>query len=82
MLCANCQDWTGVTVFRRACPNCGQRSEGDPYDVGSGPELACPGCEWCWGAIGQPLVPLPPTPVPWPGPSWRLDLGHVGPDVT
>ena len=42
-----------------ACPSCGTVAEREPYDMGSGPELACADCEWCWGADGQPLKPLP-----------------------
>jgi len=30
------------------------------YDVGSGPEVACGVCEWCWGAEGQDLRPITP----------------------
>jgi hypothetical protein len=41
------------------CPVCGQPVPNEPYDIGSGPELACPCCEWCWGVHGQPLLPLP-----------------------
>jgi hypothetical protein len=40
------------------CPNCGEVAERRTYDVGSGPELACVFCDWCWGADGQPLEPL------------------------
>ena len=32
-----------------------------PYDIGSGPEMSCPTCEWCWGADGQDLKPLDVT---------------------
>lgn len=49
------------------CINCGSTFRQEPYDVGSGPEVACPHCEWCFGAEGQPLKPLPTWPVPgWP----------------
>ena len=41
-----------------ACPNCGAVTARETYDIGSGPELACSSCEWCWGADGQPLEPL------------------------
>ena len=41
-----------------ACPTCGEVSERETYDIGSGPELSCASCEWCWGAEGQPLQPL------------------------
>lgn len=40
------------------CPSCGQVAERTTYDIGSGPELSCASCEWCWGAEGQPLTPL------------------------
>lgn len=40
------------------CPNCGKQVTMRPYDIGSGPEMSCPDCEWCWGADGQPLKPL------------------------
>lgn len=69
--CGNCHDWTaGPVILRRACPNCGNRADAAPYDIGDGPELSCPSCEWCWGAIGQRLTPIPPeitaNPAPWP----------------
>lgn len=44
-------------VAYRDCPCCGQRNEGEPYDIGSGPELSCSSCETCWGAEGQNLNP-------------------------
>jgi hypothetical protein len=47
-----------VTEYVRACPSCGARHDGDPYDIGDGPEFCCPTCDWCWGALGQPLTPL------------------------
>jgi hypothetical protein len=41
------------------CPTCGaDASHLEVYDIGSGPELSCPNCEWCWGAEGQPLQAL------------------------
>jgi hypothetical protein len=43
------------------CPFCKGHFHAEPYDIGSGPELACPHCEMCWGANGQPLKPLPPV---------------------
>lgn len=43
---------------RSACPNCGDEVNRETYDIGSGPELSCASCEWCWGALGQPLKPL------------------------
>ena len=41
-----------------ACPNCGLTARRETYDIGSGPELSCSNCEWCWGADGQNLRPL------------------------
>ena len=41
-----------------ACPTCGTVAERETYDIGSGPELSCASCEWCWGAEGQDLQPL------------------------
>jgi rubredoxin len=41
------------------CPSCGVTSNLEPYNIGSGPEYSCPNCEWCWGAEGQNLQPLP-----------------------
>lgn len=41
-----------------ACPACGVAAEREIYDIGSGPELSCASCEWCWGADGQDLKPL------------------------
>ena len=41
-----------------ACPTCGEVAESETYDIGSGPELSCASCEWCWGAEGQDLQPL------------------------
>jgi hypothetical protein len=43
------------------CPGCGAPVMIAPYDIGSGPELSCPHCEWCWGAEGQQLKPIPPA---------------------
>lgn len=40
------------------CPNCGDRATRTIYDIGSGPELSCASCEWCWGADGQLLKPI------------------------
>lgn len=45
-----------------ACPACGAVKRRETYDIGSGPELSCSQCEWCWGADGQPLHPLHPEP--------------------
>lgn len=47
----------GVEVKSR-CPNCGQTAMRTTYDIGSGPELSCANCEWCWGADDQDLQPL------------------------
>jgi hypothetical protein len=41
-----------------ACPCCGRVAARMPYDIGSGLELSCVGCGWCWGVFGQPLRPL------------------------
>jgi hypothetical protein len=46
----------GETVTS-ACPSCGEFRERETYDIGSGPELCCVACEWCWGAEGQDLIP-------------------------
>ena len=45
---------------RSACPSCGLVSTRETYDIGngSGPELSCSDCEWCWGADGQDLVAI------------------------
>jgi hypothetical protein len=48
-----------MTTIESACPTCGVVAERDTYDIGSGPELSCSNCEWCWGAEGQDLKPLP-----------------------
>jgi hypothetical protein len=42
-----------------ACPSCGKTARRQTYDVGSGPELSCAWCEWCWGAEGQSLKDIP-----------------------
>lgn len=47
-----------MTARTQACPNCGQSVTMEPYDIGSGPEMSCSNCEWCWGADGQPLERL------------------------
>jgi hypothetical protein len=56
-------------MIRSACPSCGVVADRDPYDIGSGPELSCSNCEWCWGANGQDLQPITPgvTYEPPPG---------------
>lgn len=41
-----------------ACPSCGMVEARTVYDIGSGPEVSCADCEWCWGAQGQDLKPL------------------------
>jgi hypothetical protein len=46
-----------------ACPNCGRAEFRQTYDIGSGPELSCASCEWCWGAREQALSPIP-IPIP------------------
>lgn len=38
-----------------ACPSCGTVATRETYDIGSGRELSCANCEWCWGADGQRL---------------------------
>lgn len=57
----------------QTCPSCGNQVTMVPYDIGSGPEMACPNCEWCWGADGQSLKALP-VPVR-PGHASTLHLG-------
>jgi hypothetical protein len=47
-----------------ACPSCGIVADRDTYDIGSGPELSCASCEWCWGAEGQDLKPLEMPEIP------------------
>lgn len=42
------------------CPSCGDTARRETFDIGSGPELSCYSCEWCWGAEGQDLKPLSP----------------------
>lgn len=54
------------------CPNCEHEEERHTYDVGSGPELSCAKCEWCWGADGQELKPVP---MPDGLPSWTYPEG-------
>jgi hypothetical protein len=51
------------------CPSCGAVATRSMYDIGSGPELACASCEWCWGAMGQDLKPLPRVIPPGEGQS-------------
>lgn len=48
----------------RTCPNCGWVGAPKPYDIGSGPEWSCPGCEQCYGAQGQELDPKDPFRIP------------------
>lgn len=48
------------TEVESACPSCGVVAKRMTYDIGSGPELSCANCEWCWGANGQQLEPLRP----------------------
>lgn len=52
--------------YQRTCPTCGQVNEGEPYDIGDGPEFSCVNCEWCWGALGQSLTDSWMTRVEWP----------------
>lgn len=47
------------------CPSCTNLVTMVPYDIGSGPEMSCPGCEWCWGADGQPLKPIAVSETMW-----------------
>ena len=55
------------------CPTCGLVASREPYDIGSGPELSCSACEWCWGAEGQDLKPLEPL-------DWvAIALASLGP---
>lgn len=61
------EDDLGVTS---ACPQCGDVATRTPYDIGSGRELACGSCEWCWGADGQRLLALP-IPVMHCGQCWQ-----------
>lgn len=51
--------------IRSECPTCGLVATRETYDIGngSGPELSCSSCEWCWGADNQPLVPINPVEV-------------------
>jgi hypothetical protein len=56
-----------MTTISGPCPSCGVVAERNTYDIGSGPELSCANCEWCWGANGQRLEPLPPPCVPTTG---------------
>jgi hypothetical protein len=44
--------------FRSACPSCGDVADRTVYDIGSGPEVSCASCEWCWGVLGQSLQPI------------------------
>lgn len=48
-----------MSTLEQQCPQCGITVTMTPYDIGSGPEMSCPECEWCWGAEGQPLKDLP-----------------------
>lgn len=47
-----------MMIITSACPTCHVVAEREAYDIGSGPELSCANCEWCWGAEGQDLQPL------------------------
>lgn len=50
------------------CPGCSRTVTMVPYDIGSGPEMSCPHCEWCWGANDQDL-----KPVSWPAVPVKLE---------
>jgi len=50
-------------VVEGPCPSCGDTAQRETFDIGSGPELSCYTCEWCWGAEGQDLEPLRPRDV-------------------
>lgn len=57
-------------VIVSACPSCGTVSDRTAYDIGSGLELCCASCDWCWGAMGQPLDPADvEIPDGWPFPN-------------
>lgn len=49
---------TSHSLITGPCPSCGTVAARTTYDIGSGPELSCADCEWCWGAEGQDLKPL------------------------
>lgn len=67
-------------MVRSGCPSCGAEAERRVYDVGSGPELSCANCEWCWGADGQDLQPLERPFFPWEPPTDpESDPVHRGP---
>lgn len=53
-----------MITFTTACPSCGDVATRVVYDIGSGPELCCATCGWCWGAEGQDLKRLQPHVVP------------------
>lgn len=52
-------------IERRRCPNCGIVNDRPTYDIGSGPELCCLHCDWCWGYGGQELKPYCPPDEVW-----------------
>lgn len=62
-----------MSTYTRPCPSCGVVADREAYDIGSGPEVSCANCEWCWGVEGQDLKPLQ-----WPvtergtGTDWPL----------
>lgn len=56
------------------CPNCDKLATRETYDIGSGPELSCAECEWCWGADGQPLHPAEM-------PDYVVRDGHLIPEA-
>lgn len=42
-------------MAKRTCENCGFDGDVNLYDIGSGLEWNCPGCDLCYGAFGQVL---------------------------
>ena len=67
-------------AVRTACPMCGAEAERTAYDIGSGAELSCSNCEWCWGANGQDLAACGPI-AGWCtvcGRAVPLDNGLIG----
>lgn len=63
--------------MQSACPCCGRVAARTTYDIGSGPELSCADCEWCWGADGQGLAPVTLESTL----AWMQADGHPGADV-
>lgn len=52
------REWKPGQHVNSKCPTCGDKASREVYDIGSGPELCCAVCDWCWGANGQPLRPV------------------------